>query len=86
MNIKIEYTTSVVVDARWRSIVVTALAELNESGKKCTIKEVLLIDGEHPTKYMSRTGVKRQNYNGRYIVERETGVIKIVSKCTKLED
>ncbi|MFA5166747.1 MAG: hypothetical protein WC449_05680 [Candidatus Paceibacterota bacterium] len=79
-TIKISYKSSVLVAAGWRSISITALAELNKYGKKGTVTEVLDVDGEGVVGYASRTGANRQKYNVGYIVRREIGATKIISK------
>lgn len=82
---KIEYTASVLVDAGWRSIRIEAIATLSKTGKKCTVDEVISIDGETPSGYKTRTGAKRQRYSADYVASREVGATKIVSKLWSLE-
>ena len=81
---KITYNASVFTSAGWRSVTITAkVSKISEKrGKVC---EVLLIDGELPTGYLSRTGAKRQTYNAHGVGLREVGKIKILSKCDILE-
>ncbi len=83
--IKVEYNTSVMVGAGWRSVEVTAIVELNKTGKKGEVKDVLLLDSEEPAKNMSRTGSKRQSYNGEYVASNQIGSQKIISKCNVID-
>jgi len=76
----IEYNSSVLVSAGWRNVTITAIAE-KISEKRAKVVEVIKIDGEGIQRNMSRTGAKRQRYNGGYIADREIGKIKILSKC-----
>lgn len=81
-NVTIEYNASVCTPAGWRSVTITAEAELNKTGKMATVTRVVMIDGEEPTGYASRTGAKRQRYNAAGIAKREIGVRKRVSSCS----
>jgi len=81
--VEIKYSTSVLVNAGWRSINITAKAEMI-SPKKAKIIEVTDVDGEGVTGYASRTGANRQKYNVSYIASREIGNTKILSKCDVL--
>lgn len=85
-TIKVIYNSSVHVAAGWRSVEIMAEVELNKSGKKGAVLNVLEIDGETPSCGMSRTGASRQKYNGNSIAEREVGAVKIISKCKKVEN
>ena len=80
----IKYNSAVLVNAGWRSIEITAKAELSKTGKKAQVVEVLDIDGEGVTGYASRTGAKRQTYHVGGIAMRELGATKIISKCEVL--
>ena len=84
-TIKIQYTASVLVQAGWRSLEITAIAE-KISEKRCKVIEVIDVDGEGVTGYASRTGANRQKYNVGYIANREIGSVKIISKLTVIED
>lgn len=77
----IEYNTSVMVPAGWRSVTITAKVE-PITPKRVKVVEVLEIDGEQPCGYTSRTGAKRQTYNARSIALREIDKVKILSKCS----
>jgi hypothetical protein len=81
----IKYKSAVLVPAGWRSIDITAKVELNKSGKKGTIIDVIDVDGDGSKGYTSRTGAKRQKYNIDYIVKRELASIKLISKCEVVE-
>ena len=83
-TVTIKYNSSVLVNAGWRSIEITAKAELSKTGKKAQVVEVLDIDGEGVTGYASRTGAKRQTYHVGGIAMRELGATKIISKCEVL--
>ena len=76
----ITYTSSVKVDAGWRSIGITAKA-IRLSPGMCQVTEVLTVDGETPAYGQSRTGAKRQSFNGHYWVRQEIGKKKRISSC-----
>jgi hypothetical protein len=78
--ITITYSSSVFTPAGWRSVTVTALAELL-SAKRAKVVEVVDIDGEGNSGYASRTGAKRQQYNVGGTAKREVGAVKLLSKC-----
>ena len=78
--INITYKSSVFTPAGWRSVVVTAKAEML-SAKRATVVEVVDIDGEGNSGYASRTGAKRQQYNVGGTAMREVGAVKLLSKC-----
>ncbi len=75
---KIEYQASVFTPAGWRGVYVIANAD-QISPKRCKVTKVLTIDGEEPGYGMSRTGAKRQQYNGFYLAENEVGKVKNIS-------
>jgi hypothetical protein len=75
---KIEYNTSVYTSAGWRPVTITAAAH-HRSPKMLIVDDVLLIDGEEPTGYTSRTGAKRQRYHAAGIRQREIGTVKRLS-------
>jgi len=85
-QIQIRYTTSVFTAAGWRSVTITANAVPNKTGKMARVTEVTAIDGEVPKGTMSRTGAKRQAYNGKSIALREQGANKRLSACEVIED
>ena len=74
------YTASVLVDAGWRSVEITATAK-KTSEKMAVVTEVQAIDGEPPSRGASRTGANRQKYNGVAIAKREVGKLKRLSAC-----
>lgn len=78
--ITIDYSSSVLTAAGWRSVTIAAKAE-KISEKRAKVVQVLMIDNEAPTYGQSRTGANRQKYNGLYFAEKEVGKIKILSKC-----
>jgi hypothetical protein len=78
--ITITYSSSVFTAAGWRSVTVTALAELL-SAKRAKVVKVVDIDGEGNSGYASRTGAKRQQYSVGGTAKREVGAVKILAKC-----
>jgi len=84
-TITIKYNASVMVQAGWRSVLITAKVD-KISEKRAKVVEVLDIDGEGNDGYASRTGAKRQTYHVGGIAMREVGNIKILSKCEILSD
>lgn len=79
-KLEIEYTASVMVDAGWRPVTITAIAT-NVSEKMAVVERVTLIDGEEPTGYTSRTGARRQRYHAAGLAQREVGKKKRLSAC-----
>ena len=82
--IRIEYTASVFTAAGWRSVAITADAERVSDGM-ARVVVVTAINGEDPRPGMSRTGARRQQYNGAAIAAREVGARKRLSACSLLE-
>ena len=78
--IRIKYTASVFTGAGWRSVTVAAEADQISAGM-AAVARVITIDGEAPRAGMSRTGAKRQQYNGQAIAKREIGARKRLSAC-----
>lgn len=81
---QITYTLGVKTPAGWRSVTVTARVEM-VSPAMCVVREVQELDGETPGYGMSRTGAKRQEYDGRYYARTEVGKKKRISACTVVE-
>lgn len=81
--ITILYHSSVRVDAGWRHVYVKALAEKVSPGM-AVVREILEIDGEIPARGQSRTGAKRQSFDGRFWASREVGAKKRISSCEVL--
>jgi hypothetical protein len=79
-TLQITYDTGVYTPAGWRSVTITATAK-KTSAKMAEVVEVVLIDGEPPVGYTSRTGAKRQRYNAGGIAAREAGARKRLSAC-----
>ena len=79
-TITISYNTSVKTQAGHRSVTITAKAE-QFSVKMARVVEVIAIEGEAPAYGMSRTGAKRQQYDGRWVARREIGANKRLSAC-----
>ena len=82
-KITISYKSSVMVDAGWRSVCVTAIADKISTGM-AVVTEVTDIDGNGNAGYASRTGAKRQKYNVSGIASREIGKRKRISACQVL--
>ena len=76
----IKYNGSVNTQAGWRSVKFTAKVK-KISEKRCEIIEVIHIDDEPISTNMSRTGSKRQKYNGEYFSQAQTGKKKNLSGC-----
>ena len=74
----IKYNASVMVDAGWRSVEVTAIAD-KISEKRVSVTRVTDIDGLGNSGYGSRTGAKRQQYHIGGIAAREEGKIKNIN-------
>ena len=83
-TIIIEYNTSVFTPSGWKGIEVTALAE-KTSEKMAIVKKVLEVNGEIPRYKQSRTGSRRQIFNGLSIAKREINAKKRLSSCTIVE-
>jgi hypothetical protein len=80
-TITLNYTASVFTPAGWRSVTITADADQTSAGM-ARVTRVTAIDGEAPAYDMSRTGAKRQSFNGHAIAKREIGARKRLSACT----
>lgn len=77
-NLTIEYKSAVNTPAGHRSVYIIAEAK-KLSEKRCEVINVISIDGEAPSKVMSRTGAKRQQYDGNYYADKEVGKKKNIS-------
>lgn len=82
-TLSIEYKSSVKTAAGWRSVHIIAEAE-PLTLKAARVVRVLSIDGEEPGFNMSRTGAKRQQFNGNYFANAEVGKRKLLGSCTVL--
>ena len=80
----IEYTASVFTPAGWRGVTIAAAAERISAGMARVIA-VRAIDGEDPRPGMSRTGARRQQFNGVGVAAREVGALKRLSACNIME-
>ena len=76
--VTVKYKSSVLTAAGWRSTTIVANANYL-SAKRVEIISVELIDGLTPEKNMTRTGSKRQSYDGIYFAGNETGKVKNIS-------
>ena len=81
MGVKVKYQASVKTLAGWRPVSVVAEATLSGTGKMASITKVTTIDGEVPARGQSRTGAKRQEFDGVFWANREIGAKKRVSAC-----
>jgi hypothetical protein len=77
---KIKYTSSVKVAAGWRSVAIVAACEQVSPGM-VQVTRIELIDGETPGYGQSRTGAKRQEFNGKWLAEKQVGAKKRLSAC-----
>ena len=76
--VTVKYNSSVLTAAGWRSITIMAQANYL-SAKRVEITCVDSIDGLTPSNNMSRTGSKRQTYDGLYYSNCESGKVKNIS-------
>ena len=76
--VTVKYKSSVLTLAGWRSTTIVAHANYL-SAKRVEIINVELIDGLTPQKNMTRTGSKRQTYDGIYYSNCEAGKVKNIS-------
>ena len=79
-TITIKYNGTVLTQAGFRSVEMTAKAE-KISEKRAKVLEVLEIDGEEVKANMSRTGANRQKFYGIGAAAREQGKTKNLSTC-----
>lgn len=84
-EMKIRYSVGVLTPAGWRQASIDARSDRVSPGM-CQVLEVLAIDGESPAYGMSRTGAKRQQYNGMHVAKSEIGKRKRISSCEVLAD
>lgn len=77
----IQYKSSVLTLAGHRSVIIVADA-ICISLNRCRVIRVTEIDGAKPAYNMSRTGAKRQEFNGLYKAEKEVNKIKNLSSCS----
>ena len=78
--ITIKYSSSVKVEAGWREVQIKARAEQVSAGM-AVVREVVEIDGEAPAYGQSRTGAKRQSFNGKWWAAQQVGAKKRLSAC-----
>ena len=81
---QIQYTSAVKTFAGWRSVSVVAQAASISKGM-AQVTSVETIDGEVPNYNQSRTGAKRQAFNGLFWANNEVGKKKRISACRVLE-
>lgn len=78
---KVEYKTSVLVEAGWRAVYIVALAE-RLSDKRVKVLNVLTIDDQPVGGYHSRTGANRQKFSSDKTAKNEIGKTKNISSLT----
>jgi hypothetical protein len=83
-TLRITYSTSIKVPAGWRTVTVQAIAERISAGMAKVVK-VELIDHDAPGYGQSRTGARRQEFNGKFWAEREIGAKKRISSLSGCE-
>jgi hypothetical protein len=81
---RISYNSIVYTAAGWRHVYIEADAEQISAGM-ARVTRVISIDGDAPHYGMSRTGAKRQSYNGNAVAAREVGAKKRLSSCNVSE-
>jgi hypothetical protein len=79
--ITITYNSSVKVEAGWRHVTIKATAEQVSAGF-AVVREVIEIDGETPSYGQTRTGARRQSFNGKWWAAQQIGAKKRISSCT----
>lgn len=79
-TITITYNSAVKVDAGWRDVQIKVRAEQISAGM-AVVREVVEIDGEAPAYGQSRTGAKRQSFNGKAWAAKQIGAKKRLSAC-----
>ena len=77
---RIRYNASVYTAAGWRNVSIEADAVRLSPGM-AQVEKVVAIDGATPAYGVSRTGARRQEYNGLGVAEREVGARKRISAC-----
>lgn len=82
--ILIKYQSGVKTLAGWRPVSVVAEATRSGTGKMAEVTKVVTIDGDAPSRGQSRTGAKRQEFDGVFWANREIGAKKRVSACEVL--
>jgi len=80
---KVEYKASVSTGAGWREVYMIANVE-KISEKRVKVLDVISIDDEPVSRNMSRTGAKRQQFNGQYFAYQEIGKVKNISSLFKI--
>lgn len=77
---QIKYTSAVKTPAGWRPVEIVATAT-SVSPAMAVVDSVVTIDGETPSYDQTRTGAKRQSFNGRYFASQQIGAKKRLSSC-----
>jgi len=79
-----QYNVSVKTPAGWRSVSVLSNV-LKISEKRVEILSIQEIDGETPNHHQSRTGAKRQAFDGVYFANNEVGKVKNISSISLID-
>jgi hypothetical protein len=83
MTMRIQYSTGVKTPAGWRQVEIVANASFISTAM-VIVEAVETIDGEKPAYGQSRTGAKRQQFNGLYFAQNQVGAKKRLSSCIVL--
>ena len=84
-TVNIEYKASVKTPAGWRGVYMKGSAK-RLSEKRVEVVEITHIDDEPVGFGMSRTGAKRQQFNGIYFAGQEAGKKKNVSSLLRISE
>ena len=82
-NLVVFYSSAVKVAAGWRHVGIVAEVEKVSAGM-AVVQRVVTIDGEVPTRTQSRTGAKRQEFDGVWWSGQQVGERKRISACEVL--
>jgi len=83
--VAIEYKASVNTPAGWRSVYMSGTAK-QTSQNRVEVVEITHIDGDRVAKNMNRTGANRQQFDGEYFANLETGKKKNVSALFTIKE
>ena len=81
----LKYSVGVNVPAGWRQVSIVAECE-PISPQMARVLNVRSIDGEAPNTTQSRTGARRQEFNGLWWAKREIGKTKRISACSEVTE
>jgi hypothetical protein len=80
----LKYNSSVKTPAGWRNVEITATAERVSKGM-ALVTHISAIDGKPLAYDMTRTGARRQEFNGHFWAARQVGTMKRISACTEVQ-